>query len=156
VRGSNYVRLDNFAVRKLPLGEAFAQDYAIKNGLRDQDAAPDANVDGDHLGNFGEWAFGANPAVADDHVASTTLTFTNLASQGFRFAHRRLANFRQLGVKYQYYISTDLEHWTETVPVEQSSTPLANSPGYDAAELKLPDAALENRDRLFLKISAAP
>jgi arylsulfatase len=156
VRGTNYVRLDNFAVRKLPLGEAFAQEYAIRNGLRDQDAAPNANVDGDALGNFGEWAFGSNPGVADDQVASTTLVFNNLATQGFRFAHRRLAGYRQLGVKYQYYISTDLEHWIETIPVEQSSTPLANSPGYEAAELKLPDADIKDRDRLFLKVSAAP
>lgn len=154
-RGTGYIRLDNFAVRKLPLAQGLSQDYSIRNGLRDEASAPDANADGDRLNNFGEWAFGSNPSKADDVVAGTTLTFTDLPSQGFRFAHRRLTNASFYGVNYDYLVSTDLEHWTPVPDVSVvATTPLASSPGYEVAEVRLPDAALLDHDRLFVQVKA--
>jgi len=155
-RGTNYVTGDNFAVRKLPIAETLAQEYAQRAGLREADGAPSANVDHDHLDNFHEWAFGSNPNFSDDFVAGTTLVFQNLASEGFRFAHRALIDAAADGVKYHYYVSDDLKTWSEVTPTPVSTSALANSPGYQAVELRLPDAAVAGKDRLFLKVDATP
>ena len=155
-RGTNYVLGDNFAVRKLPVGHTLAQEYASQKGLREAAAAPTANPDGDRLDNFHEWAFGSNPGLSDDFVAGTTLVFHDLPTEGFRFAHRAVVDAEEAGVHYHYYTSDDLKTWTEVTPDTLSATPLANSPGYQAVELRLPDAALLGHDRLFLKVDATP
>ncbi len=155
-RGTNYVTGDNFAVRKLPLAETLAQEYAARSGLREANAAPSANVDHDQLDNLHEWAFGSNPNLSDDFVAGATLAFQDFASEGFRFAHRAVVDPEAAGVNYHYYVSDDLKKWNEVTPTVVSGTPLANSPGYQAVELRLPDIAVAGKDRLFLKVDATP
>ncbi len=154
-RASNYVQMDNFAVRRLPLASALTVEYALSHGLDAADSAPTANSDDDRLDNYGEWSFGTAPGRQDDHVAGTVLRFTNLATDGFRFAHRRLADFQQAGLVYRYWVSTDLQSWRRTDPVAVSSSPLANSPGYEVVELRLPDSEVLNQDRLFVRIDTA-
>jgi hypothetical protein len=153
-RATNDAQLDNFAVRKLPLADSLATEYAISKGLDGDKTAPTANPDGDHTNNFSEWAFGSDPSNSDDDLSGTTLTFTDLPSQGFRFAHRRLSDFQDVGLVYRYSVSSDLQNWTSVTPTTVSVTPLGNSPGYEAVELRLPDSAVLNHDRLFVRVDA--
>ncbi|RYD48717.1 MAG: hypothetical protein EOP85_03015, partial [Verrucomicrobiaceae bacterium] len=97
-RASNHVQLDNFAVRKLPLGTALALEHAMRVGLDGEDTAPTANPDGDRLDNFGEWAFGTDPSRMDDEVAATSLVLSQPDSGVFRFAFRRLIDHAAAGV----------------------------------------------------------
>ena len=151
-RATNYAILDNFAVRLLPLGDSMAVDYAMAKGLDGANAAPTADPDGDGLDNYGEWAFGSDPTRSDSFLSNTTLTSTSVASQGFRFAHRRLVDYQNLGVIYRYAVSPDLINWHYTTPTTMSTAPLMNSPGYEAVELRIPDSETVNQSRLFVRV----
>ncbi|MES2476208.1 MAG: arylsulfatase [Verrucomicrobiota bacterium] len=155
-RASNYVRLDNFAVRKLPLSTALATEHALRAGLDGPASALTANPDGDRLDNFGEWAFGTDPSRADDEVAATSLILVQPSSGVFRFAFRRLIEHEVSGVEYGCRISDDLTSWDEITPIAVSATPLAASPGYEAVTLELPQAELAGQDQLFLQVLASP
>ena len=155
-RASNYVQMDNFAVRKLPLSAALSMEHALGAGLEGSDSAPTADPDGDRLDNFGEWAFGTDPARADDEVAATSLVLVQPAAGTFRFAHRRLAGFAAAGVGYSYQVSDDLSSWRTADVIEESSAPLAASPGYEVVTLALSGEDLTGQNRLFLKAAAEP
>ncbi|MEK7951081.1 arylsulfatase [Luteolibacter soli] len=155
-RASNYVQMDNFAVRKLPLSTAMSIEGALKAGLDGTDTSLTADPDGDGLDNFGEWAFGTNPAKADGQVAATSLVLVQPEAGNFRFAHRRLAGFAGAGLGYAYQASDNLSSWSPVTVTEESATPLPASPGYEVVTLSLSPSDLLNRDRLFLKIVAAP
>ena len=144
--------MDNFAVRLLPLGNSMAVDYAMSKGLNGANTAPTADPDGDGLDNYGEWAFGSDPTRSDSFLSNTTLTSTTISTQGFRFAHRRLVDYQNLGVTYRYAVSPDLVNWHYTNPTAVSTVPLANSPGYEAVELQIPDAETANQTRLFVRV----
>lgn len=151
-RCSDHVQVDNFAVRKLPIANTLALQYALDKGLDGVESAPDANPDDDSASNGAEWAFGSDPKLSDDLVSGATLTFSNLPAQGFRFAHRRLTGASGVGLSYKYEVSTDLQSWHDATPTEVAVTALPGSPGYEVAELKLPDAEILDRNRLFLRV----
>jgi hypothetical protein len=153
-RATNYVWMDNFAVRKLPLSTALTVERAIAAGLDGAQTGPAANPDGDRLDNFGEWAFGSDPFRSDDVVSATTLVLVEPSTTTFRFAHRRRTAPAAYGLSYSYRISGDLSHWDTVTPVEESATPLPSSPGYEAVTLRLPAASVNGRSRLFLQIAA--
>jgi hypothetical protein len=155
-RASNYVQVDNFAVRKLPLSTALSIEGALKAGLNNSDSALTADPDGDGIDNFGEWAFGTNPARADSDVAASSLVLVQPEEGTFRFAHRRLASFAASGLNYGYQASDDLSSWEPVTIIEESAAPLAASPGYEVVTLSLSPTDLINKERLFLKIVAMP
>ncbi|RYD63747.1 MAG: hypothetical protein EOP83_11410, partial [Verrucomicrobiaceae bacterium] len=155
-RALNYVQVDNFAVRKLPLSTAMSIEGALKAGLNGSDTSLTADPDGDGMDNFGEWAFGTNPAKADGEVAATSLLLVQPEAGNFRFAHRRLAGFSGAGLGYQYQASDNLSSWEPVTVTEESATPLPASPGYEVVTLSLSPSNLVNKDRLFLKIVAEP
>jgi arylsulfatase A-like enzyme len=154
-RASNYVQMDNFAIRKLPLANALAIEYALAKGADGADSAPGSNPDGDSISNYAEYALGTDPTKSDDFVSGTVLTFTDLPAQGFRFAHRRLSDFTNEGFNYTYTVSSDLKTWQNVTPTVVGATPLAASPGYETVELRLPDSAILSHDRLFVRIELA-
>ena len=125
---------------------------ALKAGLDGSDTALTADPDGDGIDNFGEWAFGTNPAKADSEVSATALVLVQPETGDFRFAHRRLVGFSG----YQYQASDNLSSWEPVTVTEESASPLPSSPGYEVVTLSLSPSNLVNRDRLFLKIVAQP
>lgn len=153
-RAITHAHLDNFAVRKLPLADSLAVEYAIGSGLTGTHSDSTANPDGDGLDNFGEWAFGTNPAQPDDHVAATSILLSEPVSGVFRFAHRRLSSRSQTGLEYVYRISSDLSTWRDATVVEEESSPLASSPGYEVVTLRIDPEELQGHDKLFLKVGA--
>ncbi len=155
-RATNFVQMDNFAVRKLPLSSSLGLEYLLDAGLEGDESALLADPDGDGIDNFGEWAFGTDPARADSEVAATSLVGVDLSSDTFRFAHRRLSGFAAAGLAYRYQVSANLGTWHDVVPLEEAASPLPATPGYEAVTLTLPPAELDGNDRLFLKIIAAP
>lgn len=155
-RASNHVQMDNFAVRKLPLSAALAVEHSLGAGLGENDSALAANPDGDRLDNFAEWAFGTDPAKADDPVSATTLVLVQPESGIFRFAHRRWIGFAAAGLTYNYQLSSDLVDWQDASVTEESAAPLASSPGYEAVTLALSAQAVAEADRLFLKVGVEP
>jgi len=155
-RAVNYVRMDNLAIRKLPLSSALATTYLLGKGLQPPDNVLGANPDGDRLDNFGEWAFGTDPTVSDDTVSATNLVLASPASNTFRFAHRRLSGHAAVGLHFIYAVSEDLQTWKSVTPSEETSAPLPASPGYEVVTLSLPALEVNGRSKLFVKIAAVP
>lgn len=150
-RASSQVLLDNVAVRLLPVSQALAVNYALARGLESADGDLAANPDGDRLNNFGEWAFGTDPDLPDDELASTSLI---LEDGILRFAHRRLEGMSNDGSIYHYLVSDDLQNWQEVTAVEESASSLSSSPGYEVVTLSLPESATSGRGKLFLRVIA--
>jgi arylsulfatase A-like enzyme len=155
-RASDDVKMDNFAVRKLPLSSSLGLEYLLDAGLEGEESSLLADPDGDGLDNFSEWAFGTDPARSDSEVAATALVLAQPSAGTFRFAHRRLAGFAAAGLDYRYQVSSDLTDWKDVIPVEESAAPLPATPGYEAATLALPSGELSGQARLFMKINVAP
>ena len=154
-RAANYVQMDNLAIRKLPLANGLATDYAMEYGMSGTNAAPNADPDGDGVSNFAEWAFGGDPAAADPFIAS--LTGAKLtASQDFQFTFQRLASAANYGVRYRYFTSEDLSAWSEVTPVLVNASSNEDYPGYEVVTLQLPSAAIVGKSKLFLRVLAEP
>ena len=117
---------------------------------------PVENPDGDKLDNFGEWAFGTNPLLADDSLAATSLLQARPESGIFRFSHRRLRAHAFAAIGYDYRISDNLTDWTSATVVEESTAPLPTEPGYETVTFSLAPEQLEDYMRLFLQVMATP
>jgi glucose/arabinose dehydrogenase len=115
-----------------------------------------ANPDGDKLDNFGEWAFGTNPLLADDSLAATSLLLARPASGEFRFTHRRLRAHAFAGIAYTYRISGDLTDWSNATVIEETVTPSPSDPAYETVTLSLAPGHLLGNTRLFLQVLATP
>ena len=152
-RAANYVQMDNLAIRKLPLSRSLPVSYAMRYGLSDTNALPGADPDGDGVNNFGEWAFGGDPAAADPSIARLQgLVITQQFD--FQFEHQRLINAGNYGLEYHYYTSTDLQSWTETTPVQVGVASNEDKAGYEIVTLKLPAASIAGLSKLFLRVLA--
>lgn len=154
-RAANYVQMDNLAIRKLPLSNGLPINYAIQYGLSGTNAAPGADPDGDGVSNFGEWAFGGDPAATDPFIASLKGVLMTPAHD-FQFDYQRLINAANYGLRYRYFTSPDLKTWTETTPVQVSAATNEDKPGYEIVTMKIPAGAIAGQTNLFLRVLAEP
>jgi hypothetical protein len=155
VRAANYAQMDNIAIRKLPLANGLTTDYAMAYGMSGTNAAPSADPDGDGVSNFGEWAFGGDPAMADPSIASLKAAKVTV-TQDFQFTYQRLINAASYGLRYRYFASDDLAAWTEVTPVQVSAQSNEDNPGYEVVTLQLPSASIAGKSILFLRVLAEP
>jgi hypothetical protein len=114
-----------------------------------------ANPDGDRLDNFGEWAFGTDPALGDDSRASPVLLQVQPSAGEFRFSHRRLRMHATAGIHYEYRGSGNLIDWSPVSVTEESSVPDAD-PAYEIVTLSIDPGALAGSSRLFLQLRVLP
>lgn len=117
---------------------------------------PAANPDGDRLDNFGEWAFGIDPATADDHRSTPLVLQARPLTGEFRFSHRRLRMHAAGGLHYEYRISGDLTEWSTAAVVESSATVDPADEAYETVNLSIDPGDLAGLSRLFLKIEVSP
>ena len=125
-------------------------------GLTSPEGAPAANPDGDRMDNFGEWAFGINPAVADDARSTPVILRARPGSGEFSFSHRRLRMHAAGGVHYEYRISENLTEWTTATVTEESATASGTDAAYETVTLSIDPGHLAGRSRLFLKVEVSP
>jgi arylsulfatase len=149
-RATNFGQMDNFAVRKLPLADGLAVDYALRSGLDGDASEPTADNDADDSDNRTEWAFGTDPAKFDQQPAGPSMT---LATGFAQISHTRLKDAEKAGVHFRYDVSEDLVNWSEREPVEVSATDVPGSADYENVILSLPESSPENHDRLFIRMS---
>jgi len=154
-RASNYVQMDNLAIRKLPLSRGLPINYAMQYGLSDTNTAPDADPDGDGVSNFAEWAFGGDPAAADPFIASLKGALIT-PTWDFQFTYQRLINAANYDLRYRHFVSEDLSTWTEATPVQVSSSTSEDKAGYEIVTLQLPSSAIVGKNQLFLRVLAEP
>ncbi len=152
-RASNSVQMDNLAIRKLPLVNSLVTDYAMSYGLSGTNAAPDADPDGDGVSNFGEWAFGGNPSVPDAYIASFK-GIQVLPGNNFIFEFQRFINYAAAGLRYRYFVSSDLANWTETTPNFLATAVNEDKTDYEIVTLSLPPSVTNGQPKLFLRIMA--
>ncbi|HEY4416931.1 MAG TPA: sulfatase-like hydrolase/transferase [Verrucomicrobiae bacterium] len=154
-RASNYVQLDNLIIRKLPLADGLATDYALQHGLSGADSAPASDPDNDGVSNFGEWAFGGDPTAPDAFIAS--LKGVQLTSaRAFQFEYQRLINATSYGLRYRYFVSPDLQTWIETIPQQTGVASNEDRLGYEVVTLQLPASVTNGQNKLFLRVLAEP
>jgi len=119
------------------------------------EGAPVANPDGDGIDNFGEWAFGTNPALSDDSRATPVLLQVRLPAGEFRFSHRRLRMHGTAGLHYEYRSSDNLVDWSPVSVTEESSVPDVD-PAYETVTLSINSGALSGSSKLFLQLRVQP
>jgi hypothetical protein len=143
---ASFVKLDNLAIRKLPLALALASEYAITAGLNAPTNAPGADPDGDADNNFVEWLKGGNPGVADPE---RHLFWAKASSAGeLRFNYYRLTDAALAGVNYAFRYSTNLVNWTAFVPEESAAQ--ADQTGYELVEGRVPTIIAAGKPSLFV------
>jgi hypothetical protein len=148
---ASFVKLDNLAIRKLPLGDSLASEYAMAAGLNAPTNAASADPDADGDSNLIEWLKGGQPGAAD---ASRHLLWVEASpSSEFIFNHYRLENAAAAGVVYSFKCSTDLVNWTDFTPEEVSSQP--DNPGYQLVQSRVPDAIAAGKTNLFILMESA-
>lgn len=152
-RASNYAQMDNLAIRKLPLANGLAINYAMLHGLSGANASPAADPDGDGVNNFAEWAFGGDPMAVDPFIASLR-SASLTATQDFQFTYQRLMNAANYGLRYRYFISADLTNWVETAPTQVNSQSNEDFPAYEVVTVQLPSTAIAGKEKLFLRVEA--
>jgi hypothetical protein len=152
-RASNYTEMDNLAIRKLPLSASLPINYAMQHGLSGTNAAFNADPDADGVTNFAEWAFGGDPAAADPFIASLTGVQVT-ATHDFQFTYQRLMNAANYGLRYRYFVSRDLNSWTEITPTQVSAATNEDYAGYEVVTLQLPSSAIAGANKLFLRVMA--
>ena len=144
-----FVKLDNLAIRKLPLGYSLATDYAISSGLNSPTNAYTSDPDADGDSNLVEWLKGGTPGAAD---SSRRLLWVQASPAGeFRFNHYRLENAAAAGVSYGFKYSTDVSTWTTFTPEELSSQ--ADKPGYQLVQSRVPAAIAAGKTNIFILLT---
>ena len=106
---------------------------------------PAADLDGDGMSNFEEFAFGLNPTLGSSanpikvplDKASGTFSYTRTASSGLAYAVQT---------------STDLATWTPDAGASASQTVTATSGGVETVQVTLTATPLNGR--LFVRVSA--
>jgi len=150
----SYVKLDNLAIRKLPLGYSLATEYAMNAGLNSPTNAATADPDGDGDSNLIEWLKGGQPGVVD---GERKLLWVEATSGGeFRFNHYQLENATAAGVVYTFRYSTDLLSWTAFTPEQISN--VSDQPGYRRIQSRVPAGIAAGNTKMFILMSseAAP
>ena len=108
VTSSMYPRLEWFpgtAVEKSPQFSTWME----ASGLRGNSAGPQADWDGDGIGNLEEFAFGSNAAQSDPaHPGRPRI---EAGVNGLSFTFQRRTDALGAGLSYQTDCSTDLVQW---------------------------------------------
>ncbi|MCW1924394.1 PQQ-dependent sugar dehydrogenase [Luteolibacter arcticus] len=115
-----------------------------------------ANPDEDGLDNFGEWAFGTNPALTDDFRATPSLLLVQPAAGEFRFNHRRLRMHATAGLHYEYRSSENLIDWSPISVTEESTSVSEDDPAYETVTLSIVPGAVTGSSKLFLQVRIQP
>ena len=151
-RASVGVRLDNLAIRRLPLRGTFSSDYAQTAGLSAGDAALDADPDSDGDSNYQEWLRFGDPAAADSH--EKLLALARNADGEFRFAYVRVLEADKAGLHYVFRYATELgdppDTWTAFAPETVKSTPLGET--HELLDVRLPAALAVNASHVFVHL----
>ena len=113
-RASRSVRLDNFAVRTLPVSTSLASEYALAAGLSGASAGGDADPDGDGDNNYLEWLRHADPTTPDPH--GSLLWVAPNANGAFRFNYLRVLHAEMAGLDYVFRVSPRLGEPPESWP----------------------------------------
>jgi hypothetical protein len=147
-RASSLTRMDNLAVRTLPLSYALASEYALAAGLSGLEAALDANPDTDRDNNLVEWLKGGAPAVSDDD--RRLFMVRPSTSSDFRFSRIRLIDAAKAGVLYSFSWSTNLTDWISFTPELIQVQP--DVAGYEAVEERVPGLIATNNNPVFVQM----
>lgn len=151
-RAASYVSLDNLAIRTLPLSGSLASNFALDAGLSGNDAAGDADPDGDGDDNFTEWLKNGDPTVSD--VGKKLLALSPSPSGEFRFSYVHLNEADKAGLTYTFRYSPDLAGDPTTWP-GFTPDPISTDPLGDTHELRLvgvPSALVSGNPRLFILV----
>jgi hypothetical protein len=101
-----------------------------------------------------------NPGTADCFIELDLNGNVKLWSDGIQRATvatgKSKGTLAAAGLDYEYQVSDNLTVWQTAGVVEESSSPLPASPGYEVVTLALSPAELTGEDKLFLKIVAEP
>jgi len=90
-------------------------EWALSFALSGTDKDADANLDGDNLDNFHEYAYGGDPLSSnDEHVVRDI----QINGNAFTVSHTRLRNATSLGIHYQFQVAKDANapHWLDVTP----------------------------------------
>ena len=151
-RASDYVALDNFVIRTLPLSSGLSSQYANEAGLSGGDSAPGSDPDGDGDDNFMEWLKAGNPDGSD--VGRKLLSVSPSEDGSFRFSYAYVNDAEAIGLRYTFRYSTDLagdvESWAEFTPDVISSQPLGDR--HEVRLASLPDSLPAGSGRLFIVV----
>jgi hypothetical protein len=147
-RASSLTRMDNLAIRTLPLSYALASEYALAAGLSGSDSGPDANPDTDRDNNLVEWLKGGAPAVADDERRLFMVRPSIV--HDFRFGRIRLVDADKAGVVYSFAWSTNLMDWVTFLPGLIQAQP--DVAGYEAVEERVPGLIATNNNPVFVRM----
>jgi hypothetical protein len=149
-RASDFVSLDNLAIRTLPLSNSLAAEYANSSGLSGTNAGPGQDPDHDGDDNFVEWLKAGDPAVSD--AGTKLLTLAPSPDGEFRFNYARVNDALKAGLTYTFRYSTDLAGdpatWPEFTPEPISSEALGTT--HEMRLVRVPPALVSSNTRLFL------
>jgi hypothetical protein len=107
------------------------------------------------VSNFGEWAFGGDPAAADAFIASLKGTLVGPGND-FQFEFQRLINAASLGLQYRYFISEDLNAWSETTPILISAAQNEDDAAYEIVAMQLSPSEVAGKNKLYVRVLAEP
>lgn len=113
-------QLEWFKITKEPVPAVFGEWMNSRN-LRGHSAAPGEDWDGDGLVNWGEFAFGSDPALAD--LGSPALPRLGQDQEGLGFTYNRRTDASTVGITYTIQCSkflTDWEPWNPPAQVGQA------------------------------------
>ena len=106
---------------------------------------PAADLDGDGMSNFEEFAFGLNPTLG----SSSNPIKVPLDKASGTFSYTRTANS---GLAYTVQTSTDLATWTPDFAASAGQSVIATSGGVETVQVTLTATPLNGK--LFVRISA--
>jgi autotransporter-associated beta strand protein len=147
-RATDFVKLDNLAIRAAPVALSLATEYAGNAGIASPLNSPDADPDGDLDNNLVEWLKGGQPEVHDS--SRKLLMLAPTVGGEFRFNHYRLTAAAEYGVTYLFKYSTDLVQWSDFTP--ETQTTQADNPGYELIQSRIPPAIADGHPRMFVQL----
>lgn len=128
-------------------GSASYQNWTTQHAGHDL-SDPNADIDGDGLSNFHEFAFGLNPTNGN----SNNPIVEPFDKASHSFSYTRLADS---GLTYTVCISTDLKDWEE-LPQAQVTEVVVESTeaGAETVGVTLSPSSLPDSENLFLRVKA--
>ena len=153
-RSSSYADLDHVAVRTFPVYNSMFAQTAFEAGLSGNDAALEADGDGDGVSNFAEWSMGADMAVSN--APAKAIYMVDATGDSFVFGRRQMIGYEAFGINYQTAWSTDLTNWVDFVPVTLGSTSVVENAAFEDVELGVESSIADGKATLFIRGTIAP